>query len=199
MRKWMIWHVRWLLPVLVLAGLAGWGGLVARERYRAAHRPAFHQIGWPDLVPAGWTPPDVLKGMDVNRYQDGDPEAVDALSRMRHAWAGAPAVKSLDGHAVRIAGYVIPLDREGDEVHEFLLLPYFGACIHVPPPPPNQIIYVRSKAPLEGMMTMDALWVDGTLHVSSTDSPWGQAGYTLEAYDTQHYELPVQSTQSTNS
>ena len=186
---------RGLLLAVVLA-LAVWAGQVAWERYRAAHRPSFHEIGWPDLVPAGWTPPDVLRGMNVNRYQDGDPEAVDALARMKNAWADAPPVKALDGRLVRIAGYVIPLDRENDEVHEFLLLPYFGACIHVPPPPSNQIIYVRSKAPLEGMMTMDTFWVDGTLQVSTTDSPWGQAGYTLQAYDTQHYEVPAQSNKS---
>jgi len=196
MRSVAIRNMCWgLLLVLVLA-LAVWAGWVARERYRAAHRPLFHEIGWPDLVPAGWTPPDVLRGMNVNRYQDGDPEAIDALARMKNAWADAPPVKALDGRPVRIAGYVIPLDRENDEVHEFLLLPYFGACIHVPPPPSNQIIYVRSKAPLEGMMTMDTFWVNGTLQVSATDSPWGQAGYTLQAYDMQHYEVPAQSTRS---
>ena len=66
--------------------------------------------------------------------------------------AGPPAVqvpdfkanKSLDGATVRLPGFIIPLDARRDGVlDEFLLVPYFGACIHVPPPPPNQLVYVR--------------------------------------------------------
>ena len=53
-------------------------------------------------------------------------------------------VKELDGKRVRIGGYVVPLDFEATNVKEFLLVPFVGACIHVPPPPPNQIIYVKS-------------------------------------------------------
>jgi len=160
----------------------------ANERLR---HMAFREIAWTALTPADWKPADVLKGLDVNRLSDADPQAVDALAQMRSAWANAPVVNSLDGAPVRIAGFVIPLDRADDSVHEFLLLPYFGACIHVPPPPPNQIIYVTSSAPLSNMMTMDALWVEGILRVATADSPWGRSAYRLEAVRTAPYALPA--------
>jgi uncharacterized protein len=159
----------------------------ANERIRHL---AFREIAWTALTPADWKPVDVLKGLDVNRLSDADPQAIDALAQMRSAWANAPTVNALDGAAVRIAGFVIPLDRVDDTVHEFLLLPYFGACIHVPPPPPNQIIYVTSTAPLTNMMTMDAMWVDGILKVSTADSPWGRSAYRLEAVRAAPYTIP---------
>jgi hypothetical protein len=53
--------------------------------------------------------------------------------------------KELNGQRVRMGGYLLPLEVSGTEVIEFLLVPYVGACIHVPPPPPNQIIYVKAE------------------------------------------------------
>ena len=65
--------------------------------------------------------------------------------RLQPGAGAAPAVvPELDGKRVRIGGYVVPLDFEATNVKEFLLVPFVGACIHVPPPPPNQIIYVKS-------------------------------------------------------
>jgi hypothetical protein len=52
-------------------------------------------------------------------------------------------VEDLNGRIVRMPGYLLPLDVIGAKVTEFLLVPYIGACIHVPPPPPNQIVYVK--------------------------------------------------------
>jgi hypothetical protein len=52
-------------------------------------------------------------------------------------------VRELDGRLVRLAGYVVPLEYAGTRVTEFLLVPFAGACVHVPPPPPNQIVHVR--------------------------------------------------------
>jgi len=76
-----------------------------------------------------------FKGIDLARLQDSDPKAMEALDRMKSAWNQAPVNSSLDGQKVRIAGFVVPLERKGEQVVEFLLVPYFGACIHVPPPP----------------------------------------------------------------
>jgi hypothetical protein len=50
--------------------------------------------------------------------------------------------KKLDEQEVRIPGFVVPLEGDAKTVTAFLLVPYFGACIHVPPPPTNQVIYV---------------------------------------------------------
>jgi len=54
----------------------------------------------------------------------------------------------LDGKLVRLPGYLLPLDLSGNAVTDFLVVPYVGACIHVPPPPPNQIVYALSETPV---------------------------------------------------
>ena len=53
--------------------------------------------------------------------------------------------KSLVDKEVKIPGYVLPLDMYGRGVNTFLLVPYIGACIHVPPPAPNQLFMLRQK------------------------------------------------------
>ena len=76
---------------------------------------------------------------------------------------------------------MVPLEHKGNQVTEFLLVPYFGACIHVPPPPANQIIHVVAAKPLKNARTMDTVWVSGALETALTDSPWGMSGYKMKA------------------
>lgn len=164
------------------------------ERLRGTPaKPAsdLREVKWEELVPPNWNPADAFKGVDLAKMQDGDPRAMDALARMRDLWANAPVVTSLNGTAVRIAGFVIPLERVKDEVSEFLLVPYFGACIHVPPPPANQIIHVVSDKPLKNVQTMDPMWVSGILKVAAGDSSWGRSAYRLQAKATAPYALPA--------
>ncbi|WP_291913873.1 DUF3299 domain-containing protein [Accumulibacter sp.] len=142
-------------------------------------------------MPPNWNPADAFKGVDLAKMEDGDPRAMDALARMRDVWANAPVASSLNGAAVRIAGFVIPLERVKDEVSEFLLVPYFGACIHVPPPPANQIIHVVSDKPLKNVQTMDAMWVSGVLKVSAGESSWGRSAYRMQAKATAPYVFPA--------
>lgn len=94
----------------------------------------------------------------------------------------------LDGKQVRIPGFVIPLEGDDKVVTELLLVPYFGACIHVPPPPPNQILYVKfdKGVPIQGLW--DVVYIVGKLNVEMVESDLGQAGYlingvTVEAYN----------------
>ncbi|MGI9484079.1 MAG: DUF3299 domain-containing protein [Hyphomicrobiales bacterium] len=72
-------------------------------------------------------------------------------------------VKNYDGKSVRIPGYVLPLEFEGDTVKEFLLVPYVGACIHTPPPPENQIVYVKLDQPIKVKAMFEPVWASGTL------------------------------------
>ena len=71
------------------------------------------------------------------------------------------------GKPIKIPGYAVPI--EGDEgfdlVSEFLLVPVFGMCIHVPPPPPNQVILVKMKEPVPFELLLDAIWIYGVLDV----------------------------------
>ncbi len=161
------------------------------EKDVAKSASSFREIQWEELIPPGWRPADAFKGLDLARMRDSDPRAMDALARMRDVWDNAPVVSSMEGTAVRIAGFIIPLERIGDEVSEFLLVPYFGACIHAPPPPGNQIIYVFADKPLKNVQTMDALWVSGTLKLTASDSPWGRSAYRMQAETTMRYPLPT--------
>jgi len=75
------------------------------------------------------------------------------------------ANKELDGKPVRIPGYLLPLEFEGDRVSEFLLVPYVGACIHTPPPPPNQIVHVTLDEgnAFESSIGFEPVWIEGRM------------------------------------
>jgi hypothetical protein len=103
---------------------------------------------------------------------------------------GPPAVqtpdfnvnKTLDGALVRLPGFIVPLEAlKGGSVSEFLLVPYFGSCIHVPPPPPNQLVYVHTSKPAPIESIYDAYWVTGKLRLQSRNTRLGSAAYELNA------------------
>lgn len=139
----------------------------------------FREISWDNLVPKDWDPMKSLK--DTPLVSDADPRAPKMYARMREIWDNAPTVAALDGQAVRLPGYVVPLDVAKDGIREFLLVPYFGACIHSPPPPANQIVHVSSQEAVKGLATMAAVWVSGTLGVERAASGMGVSGYTMIA------------------
>jgi hypothetical protein len=151
---------------------------------------AYRQIEWDDLIPKGWDPMAAFKGLDLARLKDSDPKAQEALEKMRSAWDQAPVETALNGQRVRIAGFVVPLERKGEQILEFLLVPYFGACIHVPPPPANQIIHVIPEKPVTGMRTMDAMWVSGTLKLDRSETGMGVSGYRLRGEALAPYTKP---------
>jgi hypothetical protein len=102
--------------------------------------------------------------------------------RLQPGSSAAPAVVSdLDGKKIRIGGYVVPLDFEATTVKEFLLVPYVGACIHVPPPPPNQIIYVKTAKGFDVAGSFDPVYVTGTIKTASAFTGLAETGYTMDA------------------
>ncbi|WP_396224549.1 DUF3299 domain-containing protein [Gemmatimonas sp.] len=96
-------------------------------------------------------------------------------------------LKALDGKRVRVPGFIVPLDDLQDRAKEFLLVPYFGACVHLPPPPPNQIVYATLRS-MATLALFDPVWVIGTLRVENYKSPYGVAGYRIEAEKFSKYE-----------
>ena len=141
----------------------------------------FRTINWDALVPASWDPFKDLKGMDLAALDDADPRAAQMLKKMREIWDNAPVNSALVGQRVRVPGFVVPLEDTKDGMKEFLLVPYFGACIHSPPPPANQIIHILPKLPAKGLRSMDTVWISGVLRSERTDSYMGAAGYRIEA------------------
>jgi hypothetical protein len=164
-----------------------YGGLLLLGCLWAAQASAVtgkvRELDWEDLMPADWNPEAVLEtaldGRQAGDLMDGSAEANRLLAEYTTAMSAAPVIEDLDGQQVRLAGFVLPLEFGGFEVTEFLLVPYFGACIHVPPPPANQIVYVKTQTayPITGMF--DAVRVTGTLKVESYRNLLGDAGYTM--------------------
>jgi len=147
----------------------------------AAPASTFKTITWEALVPPNWDPFKDFKDLNLSTLQDGDPRATEMLKRMREVWDKAPVNPALVGQAVRIPGFVVPLEDTKDGIKEFLLVPYFGACVHSPPPPSNQIIHVLPKTAVKNLRSMDAVWISGTLSNTQTDSYMGASSWRLDA------------------
>jgi len=148
----------------------------------AASTPAgFKEVPWDALVPKDWNPAKEFQGLNLGAMDDADPKAIAALEKLRAAWDNAPVVPALNGQRVRIAGFMVPLETQQGLVSEFLLVPYFGACTHTPPPPANQIVHVFPTKPYKSEQGMDAVWVHGALETTRARTDLGNAGYRMRA------------------
>lgn len=86
-------------------------------------------------------------------------------------------LKALDGRPVKIPGFMVPLEDEQKAVTEFLLVPSPQACIHVPAPPPNQMVYVKMRAGTE--VAFGPIWVHGQLNIVTKRSMYGEASFEI--------------------
>lgn len=168
---------RFLLALLLILATPLWAGEV-------------RELTWSEMIPEGAPPPEPPAPIhDLSQLSDAlNAEAGPAASQQSPE---APVVNALDGQEVKLPGYIVPLDvTEEGRVTEFLLVPYFGACIHVPPPPSNQIVHVKSEL---GVL-MDALyqpfWIEGPLQVKASSSELAEAGYQMDASKIYPYESP---------
>lgn len=162
--------------VLVAATWLGAPGVLAQERPEV--------IDWKHLVPAGYDPSELTRKYqkEVSSLRDNDPRAERAAERLRQAWENAPVVQSLSNKVVKLAGFLVTLEGDGKAVSEFLLVPYFGACIHVPPPPSNQVVLVRTgNRPFKVNQMFDMVSVTGTLRTERARNDLASASYVIEA------------------
>ena len=149
---------------------------------------AVKEIKWDDLVPKGWDPYKRFRDRKLTILDDADPRIEELQSEMRMVWDNAPTVSELEGSLIRIPGYIVPLDENHGMLKEFLLVPYFGACIHTPPPPANQIIHVFAKMPIKGFKAMDTVWIRGAITQGRKESYMGTSGYEVSADAVTRYE-----------
>ncbi len=97
--------------------------------------------------------------------------------------------KDLSNLPVRLPGFIVPVGATANGmVREFFLVPYVGACIHVPPPPPNQMVYVKSAAGISLKSVHEAYWVTGKMRVEQTTTNLGAAAYALDADKIEQYQ-----------
>lgn len=155
----------------------------------AARAAEFREIQWTDLVPAGWDPAKDLRELSggTGALDDSDPKAKALMDQLREIWDNAPTVPAMANIDVKLPGYLVPLEEGKQGIREFLLVPYFGACIHTPPPPSNQILLGRAAKPITGLRTMDAIWAYGRLEIERAPSSMGVAGYTMRVARVEKY------------
>ncbi len=139
----------------------------AKLEARAAEAREPRTVNADDAPPIDWR---LLAGLD---YLTG--KTTDTL-------------KALNGKEVRVPGFVVPLDDFMEDGAEFLLVPYYGACVHTPPPPPNQIIFVQMANKKAVKLTLfDAIWMHGKLKIATVESPYGTVGFTLDGTKMEPY------------
>ncbi|MBH3430032.1 DUF3299 domain-containing protein [Pseudomonas alkylphenolica] len=147
-------------------------------------------LEWPQLIPAGAPviAPQMAPLHDLSQLSDA--LAAEAAPAARQQAPDAPVVKALDGQQVRLPGYIVPLEvSEEGRTTEFLLVPYYGACIHVPPPPSNQIVHIVSEMGVRVEDLYQPYWIEGRMQVKNTSSELADAGYQMEAEKIYAYEL----------
>jgi len=159
------------------------------------------ELKWAQLMPPA--PPKPPRSFLANRpvdlgklggLDDGTPAPppipegrwMSIKRRQKSADQPPRVVAELNGKRVKIGGYVVPLDFESTTVKEFLLVPFVGACIHVPPPPVNQIVYVKTKTGLEIKSMFDPVTVTGTIKTEVTFTGLADAGYSIDAEVVEH-------------
>lgn len=147
------------------------------------------ELEWDALIPEDYQPDKLLEEYQPDSMSDDDPRAEELMTKLRELWDQAPVREELDGENVRLPGFVVPLEGDAEETSSFLLVPYYGACVHVPPPPANQTVYVLTE-PGKGAPPglFDVVWVSGTMSVKRITNDTAEAGYTLYATDIEPYE-----------
>lgn len=132
-------------------------------------------LEWRDLMPPGEESlKQTLQGLGILEH--------DEMSLLRAEQPPSSGVTTeFNGKIVRVPGYIVPLDTSGAGVTAFILVPYVGACIHVPPPPANQLIFVTAPTPYESSGLFEAVNVTGMFGTASTRTQLADIGYALSA------------------
>jgi hypothetical protein len=162
----------------------------------------FQITDWVALIPkddldALLNPPDFL-----NDIADGsDQDSVNLLQkntkldaqgkRFQEALVSTNVITEYDGKFIRIPGFIVPLESANERmVTEFFIVPYFGACLHMPPPPPNQIIHVVVNEGVELENLYDPFWFEGRLALKTIETETGVSAYAMTLHQVIPYQEP---------
>lgn len=136
------------------------------------------EIFWEDLIPKGH--------VQVNTQNQTNHEGT--AQNWVQPDLNAPVVTKYNGKTVSLPGFVVPLEGTNEEITEFLLVPYFGACIHVPPPPPNQIVHVTMKSGVPIDSLYDAVVITGTFNAQNWQGELAKTGYKMQGIGVAPFE-----------
>lgn len=164
----------------------------SQQQDKATSTPTFKNIDWADLMPeqdleALLNPPSyVTETEDLPLEDRVSKQLLNALEaagddRYQQALVSTNVVPEMDGKSVRVPGFIVPLEFNDDQtITQFFLVPFFGACIHVPPPPPNQVIFVSYPQGFKLDDLYDPIWVSGILETSLVQNDMAVAAYSLK-------------------
>lgn len=143
------------------------------------------EIKWEALIPEDYHPDLIVAKYkpQLDQFEDDDPAAETIYQQMMDEINNAPLNPDIDQQHIKITGFIAPLVFLEGEIIEFLLVPYFGTCIHVPPPPTNQIILVKTapEYAIDGDMAYFPVWVSGVITVEKQTTEIGvAAGYRIQ-------------------
>jgi hypothetical protein len=161
----------------------------APEQSEVISHQDIKEIEWDALIPQDWQPQTLMAEYNVDNLSDDDPRAQELMDKLKALWSKAPVVPELDGSLVKLPGFVVPLEMDEKKISQFLLVPYYGACIHVPPPPANQTVHVVTQTGKEFSGRLyDTVWVSGRLRVEHHSSELADSGYRIENATVAPYE-----------
>lgn len=149
---------------------------------RAARARDVIDLQWADLAPRdGGLDWSALRGIGVVEHGQ--------MSSPFDQEAARVVTTDYNGKTVRLPGFVVPLDYDGTGVTTFILVPYVGACIHVPPPPANQLVLVTTARPFDVEGLFDPVYVTGTFTTAATETELAEIGYSMEATRIEPYDF----------
>ena len=156
----------------------------------------YREIEFADLLPdedyeALSHPPEELANVQEGSFEDQMATAVGQAmdsskdTAPKNEWERALQSTNVraefDDQKIRIAGFIVPLEFDDNQVvTEFFLVPYFGACIHLPPPPPNQLILAKSTQGIELESIYDPFWIEGTSQADLQENEVGKSAYSMK-------------------
>lgn len=160
---------------------------------------SYTTIEWTDLMPADdlealLNPPEDLQDIEDGSAEDLISNQIQAAisqasdSRYQQALSSTNIRPEYDKKRIRIPGFIVPLSfGENNSITEFFVVPYFGACIHVPPPPPNQIIFGKYPEGFKLDALYDAFWIEGTLSTSLVENDMATSAYAIDIHQITDY------------
>jgi hypothetical protein len=182
-----------LCGIMMTAGFVGFkeGNVKPPSVAVEINEVKYRTVEWTDLMPqddldAIMNAPDylddIVDGSAEDKIGSKVQKALSARdSRYQQALTSTRVVAKFNNQLVRIPGFVVPLEFDGEQtVTQFFLVPYFGACIHMPPPPPNQLIYVSYPEGLKLEALYDPFWVTGLLKTSLIENETAISAYAID-------------------
>ena len=159
----------------------------------------FETIEWPDLMPPEvlailLNPPEYIAEIEDGSAEDQiSSQMKSAVNQSeedayQQALVSTDVNENLDGAMIRIPGFVVPLEFDEEQtISQFFLVPYFGACLHMPPPPPNQIILVNAPKGIQMSALYDPFWIEGQLSTSFQENDMATSAYAMRLQRIESY------------